>query len=116
MDYDVDNIFSKIINGEIPSNKVYEDDDILAFRDVNPQAPVHILIIPKKAKICRLGDCDDNDIEILGKMNVAAAKIAKLERLESFRIVVNSGAGAGQTVFHIHMHLLGGRELGEAII
>lgn len=116
MDYDADNIFSKIINGDIPSNKVYEDDDILAFRDINPQAPVHILIIPKNARICKLGDCGDSDVEVLGKMNVAAARIAKQEGLESFRVVVNSGAGAGQTVFHIHMHLLGGREFGESII
>ena len=67
MEYDNANIFAKIVQGEIPSDKVYEDDDILAFRDINPQAPVHILIIPKQAKICRLGDCVEEDSVILEK-------------------------------------------------
>ncbi len=116
MKYDADNIFAKIIKGDIPANKVYEDDDILAFRDINPQAPVHILLIPKQSQISMLGDCSDDDIEVLGKLNVAAAKVAKQENLDSFRVIVNSGSGAGQTVFHLHMHLLGGREFGESII
>ena len=116
MEYDSDNIFARIVRGEIPSDKVYEDEEILAFRDINPQAPVHILIIPKQAEICRLGDCTEQNAAILGKLNVAAAKIARQEGLDSFRLIVNSGAGAGQTVFHIHMHLLGGREFGEAIL
>ncbi len=116
MEYDKDNIFAKLLRGEIPADKVYEDTDILAFRDINPQAPVHILIIPKHAQIRCLGECTEAEALILGKMNVAAARIAEQEGLEAFRIVVNSGAKAGQTVFHIHMHLLGGREFAESII
>lgn len=115
MKYDNDNIFAKIIRGEIPSDTVYEDEFVLAFRDINPQTPVHILVIPKK-EVCLLSDCDESDIEMLGRMNLAAAKIAKQEGLEAYRLVMNSGRGAGQTVYHIHLHLLGGKELTESII
>ncbi len=116
MKYDNENIFAKIIRGEIPSDIVYEDENVMAFRDISPQAPVHILIIPKTAEICMLGDCEEKDVQILGWMNLAAAKVAKQEGLKSFRTVMNSGAGAGQTVYHIHLHLLGGVDFGEGIV
>ena len=115
MDYDKENIFAKILRGEIPSDKVYEDEYVFAFNDINPQTPVHILIVPK-AEMTRLGDCTDNDVDMLGRLNVAAANIAREQGLESFRTVMNSGSGAGQTVFHLHLHLLGGKELTESII
>ena len=103
-------IFQKIIDGEIPSDKVYEDDDVLAFRDVNPAAPVHILVIPKKA-LTNLYDADDTDALLLGKLMLAARKVAELEGLSDFRLVANNGAGAGQSVFHMHLHVIGGRPL-----
>lgn len=102
-------IFSKIINGEIPADIVYEDDLCMAFRDVNPQAPVHILVIPKKP-IARLIDASDADQALLGHLLLAANKIAKQEGVdEAFRLVVNNGEGVGQSVFHIHVHILAGR-------
>ena len=106
-------LFCKIIAGEIPSVKVYEDDKILAFKDINPQSPVHIVIVPKK-HISSLGDVVDADAEVLGALQIAASKISKLfeETKQSFRLVNNCGAASGQTVFHIHYHLLGGRKFG----
>ena len=104
-------IFGKIIRGELDADKVFEDDDFLAFRDINPAAPVHILIIPKK-HIVNLLETSGNDGPILGEMMVLAGKIAKAEGLEEsgFRFVINNGAGVGQSVFHIHGHILGGRD------
>jgi histidine triad (HIT) family protein len=106
-------LFCKIIKGEIPSDKIYEDDEVFAFKDINPQAPVHVVIVPKK-HIASLGEAVSKDAEILGSVQTAAATIAKLfkETKESFRLVNNCGADAGQTVFHIHYHLLGGRKFG----
>ncbi|MDR3113357.1 MAG: histidine triad nucleotide-binding protein [Endomicrobium sp.] len=106
-------LFCKIIAGEIPSSKVYEDDGIFAFKDINPQAPVHIVIVPKK-HIASLGEALIADGEVLGALQIAASKIAKMfgETKQSFRVVNNCGADAGQTVFHIHYHLLGGRKFG----
>jgi histidine triad (HIT) family protein len=106
-------LFCKIIAGEIPSHKVYEDDKVFAFKDINPQAPVHIVIVPKK-HIAGLGSATDADAEVLGALQIAASKIAKLfeQTKESFRLVNNCGSDAGQTVFHIHYHLLGGRKVG----
>jgi len=103
-------IFSKIINGEIPTDKVYESDEVLAFRDINPQAPVHILVIPKKP-LKDLASAEISDQQLLGDLLLAAANIAKEQGLETdgYRIVINNGAGAGQTVFHLHIHILGGR-------
>lgn len=102
-------IFSKIIDGEIPADIVYEDEHCLAFRDVNPQAPVHILIIPRKA-IARLIDAADEDQALLGHLCLAANRIARAEGVaEAFRLVVNNGKGVGQSVFHLHVHLLAGR-------
>ena len=104
-----DTIFSKIINREIPADIVYEDDQCLAFRDVNPQAPVHILLIPLKP-IARIIDAIDDDQSLLGHLYLVANKIARQEGVEdAFRLVVNNGVGAGQSVFHLHMHILAGR-------
>ena len=105
-------IFCKIINKEIESKIVYEDDKCVAFEDINPQAPVHILVVPRK-HISALREVDDEDRELLGHVLKVASKIALEKGLEKgYRIVVNDGKEAGQTVFHIHFHLLGGREMG----
>ena len=102
-------IFAKIIRREIPADIVYEDDRCLAFRDVNPQAPVHILVIPKQP-IARLVDAGENDEALLGHLMLAANKVAADEGIgDAFRVVVNNGAGVGQSVFHLHLHVLGGR-------
>jgi histidine triad (HIT) family protein len=105
-----DCLFCKIRDGEIPGDIVYEDDDILAFRDVNPQAPTHILIIPKK-HIATINDLEDADIAVSGRMMLVAKQIAADEGIdqEGYRLVFNCNEGAGQAVFHIHMHVLGGR-------
>ena len=103
-----DTIFSKIISREIPADIVYEDDVCLAFRDVNPQAPVHILVIPKKP-IPRLIDADEEDQTLLGQLCLAANKVAVQEGVgDAFRLVINNGDD-GQTVFHLHLHILAGR-------
>ncbi len=102
-------IFTKIINREIPADIVYEDDLCLAFRDINPQAPVHILIIPKKP-LSILNDAEIEDQQLLGHLMLAAIKIADKEGVaDAFRLVLNNGAGAGQEIFHMHFHLLAGR-------
>ena len=107
-------IFSKIITKEIPADIVYETEDVLAFKDINPKAPVHVLIIPKKIEIPKVTDIDGKEHgELLGKMFDAANKIAKDSGIseEGFRLVINCGSKAGQAVYHLHMHLLGGREM-----
>lgn len=105
---DKDCVFCKIVKGEIPCKKVYEDDEIFAFWDINPVAPVHILVIPKK-HISRLADAKDEDKEVLGEIQLVIAKIAKEEGIDdSFRTAIANGEMAGQSVFHIHYHLLGG--------
>jgi len=103
-------IFGKIIDREIPADIVYEDDLCLAFRDINPVAPTHILIIPKKA-IAALAEVQGSDHSVLGHLMVKASEIAREEGLEDggYRVVINNGEGAGQTVSHLHLHLLGGR-------
>ena len=102
-------IFSKIIAREIPADIVYEDDLCLAFRDVNPQAPVHVLIVPKR-EIARLVDATAEDQALLGHLMLAANKVAKqLGVDDAFRLVVNNGAEVGQSVFHVHLHILAGR-------
>eukprot|EP00331_Platyophrya_macrostoma_P030123 CAMPEP_0176437606 /NCGR_PEP_ID=MMETSP0127-20121128/18735_1 /TAXON_ID=938130 /ORGANISM="Platyophrya macrostoma, Strain WH" /LENGTH=126 /DNA_ID=CAMNT_0017821291 /DNA_START=88 /DNA_END=468 /DNA_ORIENTATION=+ len=101
-------IFEKFATGEIKCNAIYEDDKCLAFRDINPAAPVHILLIPKK-KITQLSLAEESDAEILGHLMVTVGKIAKQEKLdEGFRIVVNDGKQGGQTVYYLHIHILGG--------
>ena len=106
-------IFSKIINKEIPADIVYETDNILAFKDINPQAPVHILIIPK-IEIPKVTDIKGKEhSQLLGEMVDAANKIAKDHRIndEGFRLVFNCGDNGGQDVYHLHLHLLGGRKM-----
>jgi len=103
-------LFTKIINREIPADIVYEDDQCLAFRDINPKAPMHILVIPKKV-IPKLIDAESGDESLLGHLLTTAAKIAKDEGYgEAFRSVINNGEAVGQTVFHLHIHILGGRD------
>ena len=103
-------IFSKIIQREIPADIVYEDDVCLAFRDVNPQAPTHILVIPKEP-IAKLVDAQNDHQEILGHLMLKAGEIARSEGVgDAFRLVINNGADAGQTVFHLHLHILAGRD------
>lgn len=104
-----DTIFSKIINREIPADIVYEDEQCLAFKDVNPQAPIHVLVIPKKP-IARLIDADSSDQALLGHLLLTANKVAQdLGVGDAYRLVVNNGADVGQTVFHLHLHILAGR-------
>ncbi|KAL3997130.1 Histidine triad nucleotide-binding protein 1 [Acanthocheilonema viteae] len=107
-----DTVFGKIIRKEIPANIVMEDDDTLAFHDVNPQAPVHFLVIPKKP-IAMLQDVKDQDEVLLGKLLVAAAKAAnKLGLKDGYRVVINNGKHGCQSIYHLHVHVLGGRQLG----
>ncbi len=101
-------IFQKIIDREIPADIVFEDEHSLAFRDVNPQAPLHVLVIPKKP-IAKIADMEDADKELVGHLFQVAGQVAARENFEDFRLVVNNGAGAGQTVFHLHIHVIGGR-------
>ncbi len=104
-------IFSKILAGEIPADIVYEDDLCAAFRDANPQAPTHILIVPRKP-IPKLAGAGSGDVALLGHLLLKAGEIARSENVgDDFRLVINNGAGAGQTVFHLHVHLLAGRPL-----
>ncbi len=103
-------IFSKIIDGEIPCEEVFSDEYCLAFKDIQPQAPVHILIIPRK-KIQSLNEIKEEDKFLLGHLVYVASIIAKEENLEDWRTVINTGSKAGQTVFHLHIHVLGGRSM-----
>ncbi|MBL7003045.1 MAG: histidine triad nucleotide-binding protein [Gammaproteobacteria bacterium] len=105
-------IFTKIINKEIPVEVLYEDDDVLAFTDVNPQAPVHFLVIPK-TPIATLNDIEESQAALIGKLTLTAQKIAKQKGIaeSGYRTVMNCNQEGGQTVFHIHMHVLGGRGL-----
>ena len=107
-----DCLFCKIISGKFPTDLVYEDKNVVAFRDINPQAPTHILIIPRE-HIKTLNDINQNHGELLGAMQLTASYLAKEEGIyeEGFRTVFNCNRAAGQTVFHIHLHLLGGRSL-----
>ena len=109
---DPDCIFCKIINGELPSDIVYQDERVIGFRDINPIAPVHLLIIPRK-HIASVRDLTDEDLPMLGHMTVVANKLAEDEGIAEggYRLIINCGPEAGQTVFHIHMHVLGGRTL-----
>ena len=112
-----DCIFCKIINGEIPSEPVYADEAILAFKDINPAAPVHILVIPKK-HIKSLLEVNEEDSKIIAKIYEVINKIVKDMKMEEdgFRVIVNCGKDAGQEVMHLHFHLLGGKKLGDKIV
>lgn len=110
-----DCIFCKIIKGEIPSQKVYEDDEILAFKDINPVAPVHILVIPKKHIECA-NDLTVEDESLIGRMFTVIKNLAKENNLDNgYRIVNNCGEDGGQEVKHLHFHLIGGRKLGMKV-
>ena len=109
--YDDGNVFAKVLAKEIPADVVYEDDSCLAFRDISPQAPTHVLVIPKSS-IAKLADTTRDDRGVLGHLLWAATEVARREGLDEdgFRIVINNGVRAGQTVFHLHVHVLGGRD------
>lgn len=103
------NIFEKIITRQIPAKIIWEDDDVVAFHDVNPQAPVHVLIVPRKV-VPRLADANDDDRALLGKLLLVARDLAKkLELSNGYRVVINCGPDAGESVPHLHVHLLGKR-------
>ena len=104
-------IFSRIIKREIPADIVYEDDLAIAFKDVNPQAPVHILVIPKQP-IAKLADAESQDRDLLGHLLLTAKHVAQQAGLNNgYRIVINTGPDGGQTVYHLHLHILGGRQM-----
>lgn len=107
-----DCLFCRIVKGEIPSDKVYEDEHVLAFRDINPQAPVHVLVIPK-VHVASIAAFRDDDIELAGRLQIAIRKVAEKEGIvdDGFRVVANTGDNGGQTVLHLHYHVLGGRKL-----
>jgi histidine triad (HIT) family protein len=107
-----DTLFGKIIRREIPAEIVYEDDDVLAFRDINPQAPVHVLFIPKRA-IATLNDATEEDAQLIGKLVLTATRWARQQGFadNGFRCVMNCNRDGGQTVFHLHLHLLAGRQM-----
>ncbi len=107
-----DTIFGKIARGEIPADILYQDDEVLAFRDLSPQAPTHILVIPRKP-IPSLNHIEEEDTRLLGKLLLAARKVAEQEGIATagYRVVINCNAAAGQAVFHLHLHVLGGRPM-----
>lgn len=107
-------VFTKIINRELPSDIVYEDDQCIVFRDIHPQAPVHVLVVPKK-EIPRLVDAKEEDQALLGHLLLTVGKVARqLGVDEAFRVVIANGSDAGQTVFHLHLHLMAGRRTRES--
>lgn len=103
-------IFGKILAGEIPADRIYEDEHCIVFRDINPAAPTHLLVVPRK-EITRLDRMEAADEPLVGHLLRVASLVAKQEGLADFRVVVNNGAGAGQSVFHLHLHVIGGRSL-----
>ncbi len=105
-------IFTKIINKEIPVDILFEDDDVLAFRDINPQAPIHFLVIPKK-EIKTLNDIEEDDKDLIGKLFIIAKQLAKSEGISDngYRTIFNCNEHGAQTVYHIHLHVLGGRQM-----
>jgi histidine triad (HIT) family protein len=106
-----DCLFCRIIRGEIPSKKVYEDDNVFAFEDINPQGPTHVLVVPKK-HIRGLKEAAPDEAELIGRCHLAAAELARQRGIEDgYRTVLNVGPHAGQSVFHLHVHLIGGRPL-----
>lgn len=110
-------LFCKIINGDIPSNKVYEDEEILAFYDINPAAPIHILVIPKK-HITSLAYLEKEDEKVVGKIYGVINKIAEEKEFKEngYRVIVNCGKDAGQEVMHLHFHILAGAKFGDKIV
>jgi histidine triad (HIT) family protein len=108
-----DTVFGQIVRGELPAEFLYEDEHCIAINDINPQAPIHVLVIPKRG-IPRLIDAEADDQALLGHLLLAAGKVAEqLGVGEAFRLLINNGAGAGQTVFHLHLHIIAGAEFSE---
>ena len=105
-------LFCKMVAGEIKPNVVYEDDSVLAFRDINPQAPTHVLVVPKR-HISTINDLKSSDAELVGRLYLGAKKVAEQDGIaaDGYRTVMNCNAAAGQTVFHLHLHVLGGRDM-----
>ena len=111
-----ESIFTKIINGDIPSQRVYEDEDCICIHDIAPQAPTHLLVIPRKP-IPRLVDATEEDQALLGRLLLNVGTIAREAGVdEAFRLIVNNGADAGQTVFHLHLHILAGQSFSEGMV
>lgn len=112
-----DTIFDKIIRHELPADIVYEDEEILAFRDIHPQAPTHVLFVPKKS-FATLNDCTAADAPLLGRLLLAASAWAKREGFadDGYRCVINCNRGGGQTVYHLHLHLLAGKQMPERML
>ncbi|MDT8318524.1 MAG: histidine triad nucleotide-binding protein [bacterium] len=108
-----DCLFCRIVDGSIPSEKLFEDDKFIAFRDINPQSRVHILVVPKR-HIAKLSDCSEFDQEMLSGLLLTANRVARDEGISDsgYRVVINSGRDGGQVMFHIHLHLMGGEKLG----
>ena len=110
----MDTVFSKIIAGEIPAEKLYEDEYCIAISDINPAAPVHVLVIPKKP-LAMLSAADDSDQALLGHLMLVVAKVAQqLGVADGYRVIINNGADGGQTVFHLHIHIIAGFEMKES--
>ena len=108
-----ESIFTKIINGDIPAERVFEDEHCIALNDIAPQAPIHVLIIPKKP-IVKLADVESSDQDLMGHLMLAVGKVARqLGVEEAFRLIVNNGEAAGQTVLHLHLHLIAGKNFEE---
>jgi histidine triad (HIT) family protein len=112
----MDCVFCKIVAGELPSNTLYQDDEVMAFRDINPLAPTHVLIIPKR-HIAALADLSDDETSLIGHMAGVANQLARQEGVaeKGYRLIVSSGEDGGQVVPHLHMHLLGGRRLSDRL-
>lgn len=113
-----DTIFDKIIAHELPADVIYEDDDVLGFRDIHPQAPVHVLFIPKRRRLATLNDATEADAPLLGKLLLAAAAYAKREGFAEpgYRCVINCNRDGSQTVFYLHLHVLAGRRMPEQMV
>ena len=109
-------IFARIIAGEIPADIVYQDDRVTAFRDINPQAPVHILIVPNRA-IATVNDIQEDEVELIGRLILTAKQLAAAEGIaeSGYRLIINCNADGGQEVFHLHLHLIGGKRLGRMV-
>jgi histidine triad (HIT) family protein len=111
--YDPDNVFAKILRGEIPSARVHEDDEFVAIRDIAPAAPTHILVLPRREGVSAPADLSEGDADWVGRMVILATRLAREQGLDAggYRLVMNCGADAGQTVPHLHLHILGGRAM-----
>ncbi len=110
-------VFARIIDGEIPTEKLYEDEHCIVIQDINPQAPTHVLLIPKTTDMPRLADAQEQHQALLGHLLLVAGKVARqLGVDDAFRLVINNGAGAGQTVFHLHLHILANQSFEESSV